>query len=103
MRSGGVIPAPQKGYLSDTCAIPHENKAKWMRYPPLRYYLEKVLCDMGGISHWAARLGLGLCDFKSGAVCDVRWEKESNKNRRRVNSEVKTVNREVGQEGECKP
>ena len=30
MRSGGAIPPPppQKGYLSDTCAIPFENKAK---------------------------------------------------------------------------
>ena len=26
-----------------------------MRYPPLRYYLEKVLRGMGGISHWAAK------------------------------------------------
>ena len=41
-------PPTQKGYLSDTCAIPHENKAKRVRYPPLRYYLEKVLRDMGG-------------------------------------------------------
>ena len=48
-------PPQQKGYLSDTCAIPHENKAKWVRCPPLRYYLQKVLRDMGGISHWAAK------------------------------------------------
>ena len=27
MRSGGAIPPPQRGYLSDTCAIPCENKA----------------------------------------------------------------------------
>ena len=26
-------PGKQKSYLSDTCAIPHENKAKWVRYP----------------------------------------------------------------------
>ena len=52
MRSGGVIPPPppQKGYLSDTCAISHENKAKRVRYPPLRYYLEKVLRDMWVVS-----------------------------------------------------
>ena len=36
MRNGGAIHPPQKGYLSDTCAIPHENKAKHLRYPPLR-------------------------------------------------------------------
>ena len=28
-----------------------------MRYPPLRYYLERVLRNMGGISHWAAKVG----------------------------------------------
>ena len=48
-------PPPQKGYLSDTCAIPYENQDKQVRYPPLRYYLERVLRDMGGISHWAAK------------------------------------------------
>ena len=31
-------------------------QGKWVRYPPLRYYLERVLRDMGGISHWAAKL-----------------------------------------------
>ena len=41
---------PHKWYLSDTCTIPYENMAKWVRYPPLRYYLEKVLRDMGGVS-----------------------------------------------------
>ena len=47
-------PPEQKGYLSDTCAIPEE-KGKTHAIPPLRYYLEKVLGDMGGISHWAAK------------------------------------------------
>ena len=32
----------------NTCAIPYENKAKCLRYPPLRYYLERVLRNMGG-------------------------------------------------------
>ena len=31
MRSGGAIPRPQKGHLSDTCAIPFENKANAFR------------------------------------------------------------------------
>ena len=48
MRSGGAIAPHQKGYLSDTCAIPHENKANGCDTPPLRYYLERVLRDMGG-------------------------------------------------------
>ena len=49
-------PPPQKGYLSDTCAIPHENKENACDTP---------LCDTnskglyaiwgGGISHWAAK------------------------------------------------
>ena len=41
---------PQKGYLGDTCTIPFENKAKFMRYPPLRYYLERVYCAIWGVS-----------------------------------------------------
>ena len=48
MRSGGAIPPPpppKEGYLS----------AKWVRHPPLRYYLETVLHDRGSISHWAAK------------------------------------------------
>ena len=61
--------ATEKGYFSDTCAIPHENKAKWVRYPCLRYYLEKVLRDMGGISRWAAKIMKRkwqfLCDSKA--------------------------------------
>ena len=45
-RSGGAIPPPrpQKVYLSDTCAIPHENKANGCETP-------------GGVtSHWAAKV-----------------------------------------------
>ena len=38
----------KKGYLSDTCAIPCENKAKCVRDPRLRYDLGRVLRDMGG-------------------------------------------------------
>ena len=30
-------------------------QGKWVRYPPLRYYLERVLRDRGGITHWAAK------------------------------------------------
>ena len=40
-------PPPQKGYLSDIGAIPYKNKANG-RYPPLRYYLKKVLGDRRG-------------------------------------------------------
>ena len=49
-------PPPSKGvsqrYLRDS----PRKQGKWARYPPLRYYLDKVLRDMGrGISHWAAK------------------------------------------------
>ena len=43
-------PPPTKGlsqrYLRDTLW----KQGKWVRYPPLRYYLEKVLRDMGGVT-----------------------------------------------------
>ena len=42
--------SPSKGvsqrYLRDTIW----KQGKWVRYPPLRYYLERVLRDMGGVS-----------------------------------------------------
>ena len=50
MRSGGAIPPPQKGYLSDTGAIPYENKANWCDTPLCDKNLERVLRDMGGVS-----------------------------------------------------
>ena len=49
-------PPPQKGYLSDTCAIPSENKANGCE-TPLSDTISKVYCAIwGGISHWAAKL-----------------------------------------------
>ena len=47
---------PQKGYLSDTRAIPYENKANG-RDTPLCDSISKGYCAIwGGISHWAAKL-----------------------------------------------
>ena len=46
----------------------YENKAKRVRYPSLRCYLERVLRDMGGggISHWAAKSAIsGHCRILS--------------------------------------
>ena len=41
-------------YLRDTLW----KQGNWVRYPPLRYYLERVLRDMG--AHWAAKFtGIG--------------------------------------------
>ena len=58
MRSGGAIPPPQKGYLSDTCAIPYENKANGCD-TPLCDTISKGYCAIrGGISHWAAKPGV---------------------------------------------
>ena len=52
MRSGGAIHTPQKGYLSDTCAIPYENKANGCDTP---------LCDTisKGIARYGGYLALG--------------------------------------------
>ena len=48
-------PPPQKGYLSDTGAIPYENKAKACD-TPLCDTISKGYCAIwGGISHWAAK------------------------------------------------
>ena len=56
MRSGGAIPPPQKGYLSETCAIPYENKANGCD-TPLCDTISKGYCAIwGGISHWAAKV-----------------------------------------------
>ena len=56
MRSRGAIPPPQKGYLSDTCAIPYENKASGCD-TPLCDTISKGYCAIwGSISHWAAKV-----------------------------------------------
>ena len=51
MRSGGAIPSPQKGYLSDICAIPHENKANGCD-TPVCDTISKGYCAIwgGGVS-----------------------------------------------------
>ena len=47
---------PQKGYLSDTCAIPYEHKANGCD-TPLCDTISKGYCAIwGGISHWAAKI-----------------------------------------------
>ena len=66
MRSGGAIPPPQKGYLSDTCAMPYENRANGCD-TPLCDAISKGHCAIwGGISHWAARPGKIVCRLLSG-------------------------------------
>ena len=49
MRSGGAIPPPQKGYLSDTCAIPYE-KGKKGAIPPSAILSRKGVARYGGVS-----------------------------------------------------
>ena len=46
MRSGGAKPPAQKGYLSDTCAIPYENKANGR----LCDAISKGYCAIWGVS-----------------------------------------------------
>ena len=56
MQSGGADTPPQKGYLSDTCAIPYENKANRCD-TPLCDTISKGYCATWGVS----RIGpLGL-------------------------------------------
>ena len=62
IRSGGVIPTAKRvsqRYLRDTT----RKQGKMAAIPPLRYYLEKVLRDMGGISHWATKIEVCLCNM----------------------------------------
>ena len=55
MRSGGAIPPPQKGYLSDTCAIPYENEANGCDTPLCDTILKGSCVIWGAISLWAAK------------------------------------------------
>ena len=48
MRSGGAIPPPQKGYLSDTCAIPYDNKANGCD-TPLCDTISQGYCAIWGV------------------------------------------------------
>ena len=54
MRSGGAAPPPppQKGYPSDTCVIPYENKAKACDTPFAMLSRKGIARYGGGISHW---------------------------------------------------
>ena len=57
MRSGGAIPPPppKKGYLSDTCVIPHANKASGLDTALCDTFSKRYCAIWGGISHWAAK------------------------------------------------
>ena len=55
IRSRGAKPPPQKGYLSDTCAIPYENKANGCDTPLCDTISKRYCAIWGGISHWAAK------------------------------------------------
>ena len=54
-------PPPPKGYLSDTSAIPYENKANGCDTPPCDTISKGYCAIWGGISHWAAKRGV-FCD-----------------------------------------
>ena len=59
-------PPPQKGYLSDTGAIPYENKANGCD-TPLCDSISKGYCAIwGGISHWAAKRMIPVSLFRHG-------------------------------------
>ena len=48
MQSGGAIPLPKKGYLSDTCAIPYENKANGCDTPLCNTIRQRFCAIWGG-------------------------------------------------------
>ena len=48
------MPPPQRGYFSDTCAIPYENKGNGCDTPLCDTILKGYCAIWGGISHWAA-------------------------------------------------
>ena len=50
---------PQKGYLSDTWSIPHENKANGCDTPLCDTISKRYCAIWGGISHWAAKTRSG--------------------------------------------
>ena len=54
MQSGGAIPPPSKGHLSDTYATPYENKANGCDTPLCDTISKGYCARWGGISHWAA-------------------------------------------------
>ena len=54
MQSGGAIPPLKRGISAILARYPMKTGQMGV-IPPLRYYLERVLRDMGGISHWAAK------------------------------------------------
>ena len=54
-------PPPQKGYLSDTCAIPYENKANGCDTPPSAILSRKGIARYGGVS----RTGTGPLSARS--------------------------------------
>ena len=84
-RSGGAIPPPQKGYLSDTCAIPYENKANGCD-TPLCDTISKGYCAIwGGISRWAAKPTI-RCNI------DALWHKHRTYNKHLNNHTSLTEN-----------
>ena len=69
MQSGGAIPPSEKGYLSDVCTIPYENKANGCDTPSAILSRKGIASDMGGgISHWAAKFLAGVY-----FGCSPRW------------------------------
>ena len=69
MRSGGAIPPSQKGYLSDTCAIPYENKANGCDTPSAMLS-RKGIARYGGVSRTGS-LRRDLCSTMELRTNDV--------------------------------
>ena len=77
MRSGGAIPPPlQKGYLSDTCAIPYENQANGCD-TPLCDTIPKGYCAIWGVSRTGP-----LRAFRSRKILENIYRKHSKRPRK---------------------
>ena len=59
-------PLSQKGYLSDTCAIPYETKANGCDTPFCDTISKRYCAIWGGISHWAAKVLRGFEKWLAG-------------------------------------
>ena len=70
MRSGGAIPPSQKGYLSDTRAIPYEKTRQMGAIPPSAILSRKGIARYGGVSRTGPQevSAPKSCSFAANAV-----------------------------------
>ena len=70
-------PTPRKGYLSDTCAIPHENKANGCDTPFCDTISKGYCARWGVVSHWSAKSAKRILRFTKAASIPARRQSEN--------------------------